>query len=59
MAESDWLVVGLIIGLFAGVSIGWMIAQAIAKPSPASVMFTRDEQGRITEIHYVPLSVKS
>lgn len=57
MEDQDWLVVGLLIGLLVGVPVGWLIAQAIAKlqqpQTPASVVFDRDEQGRITAIHYV------
>ena len=58
MAEQDWFVVGLLVGLLVGVPIGWLIAQALVKlppaQAPASVVFDRDEQGRVLAIHYVP-----
>jgi len=58
VAEQDWFVVGLLVGLLVGVPIGWLIAQVLMKlPSAqatASVVFDRDEQGRIVAIHYVP-----
>ena len=55
---SDGVIVGLLIGVFVGISLGWILAQSLLKPSqtvPSSVVFDRDEQGRITGIHYVPL----
>jgi uncharacterized membrane-anchored protein YhcB (DUF1043 family) len=58
MAEHDWFVVGLFVGLLIGVPIGWLIAQVVTKQFPAqaqaSVIFDRDEQGRVVAIHYVP-----
>jgi uncharacterized membrane-anchored protein YhcB (DUF1043 family) len=54
MAEHDWLVVGFIIGLLVGIPIGWLAAQLVTRQYPASVVFERDEQGRIVAIHYVP-----
>jgi ABC-type antimicrobial peptide transport system permease subunit len=57
VAEQDWFVVGLLVGLLVGVPIGWLIAQVLMKlpaaHAAASVVFDRDEQGRITAIHYV------
>jgi len=63
MAEdrfSDGVIVGLLIGVLVGVPLGWIIAQTLFKPSQAasSVVFDRDEQGRITGIHYVPLKAE-
>ena len=55
MAESDWLIVGLLIGIPVGVCLGWLIAQMLQKRQPSTVLFTRDSEGRITEIHYVPV----
>ena len=52
MAESDWLIAGLIIGVLIGIPVGWILAQTSAKPG--SVVFDRDEQGRVSSIHYVP-----
>jgi uncharacterized membrane-anchored protein YhcB (DUF1043 family) len=57
MADHEWLLVGLVIGLLVGIPIGWLIAQVLMKAQPAqaaSVVFDRDEQGRIVAIHYVP-----
>jgi uncharacterized membrane-anchored protein YhcB (DUF1043 family) len=58
VAEQDWFVVGLLVGLLVGVPIGWLIAQVLMKlpaaQATASVVFDRDEQGRIVAIHYVP-----
>ena len=56
MAESDWLIVGLLIGIPVGVCLGFLIAQMLQKRQPSTVLFTRDkETGYITEIHYVPI----
>ena len=57
MAEVDWFVAGLITGILVGVSIGWLLAQTIAKP--ASVIFERDKEGKISGIHYVPAGAKA
>jgi hypothetical protein len=61
MAESDkdWLIAGLILGVLVGIPLGWILAQAIAKQAPSSVVFERDQQGRISGIHYVPTGAKS
>jgi hypothetical protein len=58
MGDSDWFVSGIIIGIAVGIPLGWILAQVIAKPvlSPASVLFDRDSEGRITAIHYAPRS---
>jgi len=58
VADVEWLAVGLIIGLLVGIPLGWVMAQ-VARPQPppaqpASVVFERDEKGRVTGIHYVP-----
>jgi ABC-type antimicrobial peptide transport system permease subunit len=54
LADSDWLIVGLVIGVLVGIPLGWIIAQAFAKQAPSSVVFERDREGRITGLHYVP-----
>jgi hypothetical protein len=56
VAEHEWLLVGLVIGLVIGIPIGWLISQVLSRIQPvqsASVVFDRDEQGRVTAIHYV------
>jgi len=64
LAESEWLVAGLLIGVMVGIPLGWILAQYVrpahAQPAQASasVVFDRDEKGRITGIHYVPTAVK-
>jgi len=50
----DDLVVGILIGVLIGIPIGWIIARAVSSSKPSSVVFDRDEEGRITAIHYVP-----
>jgi hypothetical protein len=59
LADSDWMIVGLIAGIFIGIPLGWILAQMLAKPAPSSVVFDRDQQGRISGIHYVPMGAKS
>jgi ABC-type antimicrobial peptide transport system permease subunit len=57
VAEQEWLIVGLVIGLLVGIPIGWLISQVLSRiqsVQPASVVFDRDEHGRVTAIHYVP-----
>jgi ABC-type antimicrobial peptide transport system permease subunit len=57
VAEQEWLLVGLVIGLLLGIPIGWLISQVLLSAQhaqPASVVFDRDEQGRVVAIHYVP-----
>jgi ABC-type antimicrobial peptide transport system permease subunit len=57
VAEQDWLLVGIVIGLLIGIPIGWLISQVLLKIQPmqaASIVFDRDEQGRIVAINYVP-----
>jgi len=64
LAESDWLLVGLLIGVMVGIPLGWILAQYVrpaqAQPAhaSASVVFERDEKGRITGIHYVPTAAR-
>jgi ABC-type antimicrobial peptide transport system permease subunit len=58
LADSDWLAIGIVIGVLVGIPLGWIIAQAISKPTPSSLIFDRDERGRITAIHYVLTEVK-
>jgi ABC-type antimicrobial peptide transport system permease subunit len=58
MGDSDWFVAGIIVGIAVGIPLGWILAQVIAKPAqpPASILFDRDSEGRITAIHYAPRS---
>jgi len=57
MGDGDWFVAGIIIGIAVGITLGWIFAQVTAKPiQPASVLFDRDSEGRITAIHYAPRS---
>jgi ABC-type antimicrobial peptide transport system permease subunit len=60
MAESDWLIAGVIIGALIGIPLGWILAQALSRPAaqPSSVVFDRDQEGRISGIHYVPAGGK-
>jgi len=44
----------LIIGIVLGLILGAMLAYMLVKEKPVSVMFDRDEEGRVTAIHYVP-----
>jgi len=57
---SDGMLIGLLIGIFVGVPLGWLITQAIFKPTPtapSSVVFDRDKEGKISSIHYVPTRI--
>jgi hypothetical protein len=57
-AEVEWLAIGLVIGLLVGIPVGWIMAQMFMRVAPASVVFDRDSEGRITGIHYVPGGVR-
>jgi ABC-type antimicrobial peptide transport system permease subunit len=59
LAESDWLLAGLIVGIFVGIPLGWILTQIMVKPAPSSVVFDRDQEGRISGIHYVPVGAKA
>ena len=59
MAESDWLLVGLITGIFIGIPLGWILTQITVKSASSSVVFDRDQEGRINGIHYVPVGAKA
>jgi Na+/H+ antiporter NhaA len=52
--EHDSLLVGILIGLIIGLPVGMAIAFILRQVQLASVVFDRDEQGRIVAIHYVP-----
>jgi Na+/glutamate symporter len=62
MGDAEWLSVGLVLGILIGLPLGWLLLQALQPrqqqpqqaQQPASVIFERDETGRITGIHYVP-----
>ena len=42
-----------VMGVMVGIPIGFMIAKQISV-RPQTVIFTRDSEGRIVEIHYLP-----
>ncbi|MEM4531656.1 MAG: hypothetical protein QXY39_07300 [Thermofilaceae archaeon] len=54
MADAEWLVAGVIIGLLVGIPIGYLLSQLTKPKEPASVIFERDQDKYITAIHYVP-----
>ena len=60
MADAEWLAIGFLIGVLVGIPLGWLLLQSLVQPRQqpqqvrASVVFDRDETGRITAIHYVP-----
>jgi hypothetical protein len=58
MGDAEWLAVGFLIGVLVGIPLGWLLLQYAVQPrqqqARASVVFDRDEAGRITAIHYVP-----
>lgn len=54
MADSGWFIAGFVIGVAVGVVAGYMLSRFISAPMHASVVFDRDESGRISAIHYVP-----
>lgn len=59
MAETDWLVAGLLIGLVVGIPLGWILFSVFQQSASASVVFDRDkETNLITGIHYVPVGGK-
>jgi hypothetical protein len=59
MADSDWLLTGIIIGVLIGVPLGYIILQIFKPREQASVVFERDKEGRVSGIHYVPIGGKS
>lgn len=54
MAESGWFLAGLAVGIIIGFVAGFAVSRYLAQPMHASVVFERDEKGRIAAIHYVP-----
>jgi hypothetical protein len=52
MGEGDKFVLGLMIGLMIGLPLGWILAATFIKATPQTIIFERDEKGRIREIHY-------
>jgi len=52
--DDTSLIIGFLMGIFVGIPIGWIVAQAIAGSKPSSVIFDRNQEGQITSIHYVP-----
>ena len=55
MPESGWLVAGVLIGFLVGVAVGRIISdRLVGREGPASVVFERDEKGRILGIYYAP-----
>jgi len=59
MADSDWLLTGVIIGVLIGIPLGYIILQIFKPREQASVVFERDKEGRVSGIHYVPIGGKS
>jgi hypothetical protein len=60
VADAEWLAIGFLIGVLVGIPLGWLLFQSAVQTrqqpqqARASVVFDRDEAGRITAIHYVP-----
>jgi hypothetical protein len=58
VADAEWFAIGLVIGVLIGIPLGWIFFQMYSgrfvTQMPASVVFDRDEAGRITAIHYMP-----
>jgi hypothetical protein len=59
MADSEWLLTGVIIGVLIGIPLGYIILQIFKPREQASVVFERDKEGRVSGIHYVPIGGKS
>jgi hypothetical protein len=54
LADSEGVIVGAIIGIIVGFLLALIILGYLTKqPTYASVIFERDESGRIVAIHYV------
>jgi len=47
-----WFIGGFIVGIFVGIPLGFYLYNVFIE-KPASVVFERDSEGRITGIHYV------
>jgi uncharacterized membrane-anchored protein YhcB (DUF1043 family) len=59
LAEAWWFIAGFVIGVAVGVVVGYVLSRYIPyaqaqQPLGATVVFERDENGRIIAIHYVP-----
>jgi hypothetical protein len=59
LAESDWLLTGIVIGVLIGIPIGCILVQLFKPKEQASVIFDRDTEGKISGIHYVPVGGQS
>jgi len=56
LTDAGWFIAGFVIGVIIGVVAGYMLSRHLTQAviAPASVVFERDENGRIMAIHYVP-----
>ena len=53
MPESGWLIAGVLIGFLVGLAVGLTLSGWL-REGPASIVFERDESGRILGIYYAP-----
>jgi len=53
LERGDTLFLGFLAGFVLGLTVGLGLAYALLGGRPEHVLFERDEQGRITSIHYV------
>jgi hypothetical protein len=53
---DDKLVLGFLVGLLIGFPLGWVLAMSLVRTPPQSIIFERDERGRIRKIHYIGAS---
>jgi len=49
MDKEDYFIIGSILGFIVGAVVGYLVSRSRSE----SVVFERDDKGRITAIHYV------
>jgi len=54
LAEHEWIVVGVVLGILIGIPLGALLYRLLSAQGPGTVVFDRDDRGRIVAIHYVP-----
>jgi len=55
--NAEWLLVGVVIGILIGIILWLLISMLRGNREQASVIFERDESGKIIGIHYASTKI--